>query len=188
MSEEMIVRNCSPTLAGLKTANLFSCPYRTVEELRRQIKALNRRLDGKGLRIIPLRISNGKALIYVYRPSKLKKDFSNTDTARLLEGFGYDMGACPEICVGKLARILQAGEESSSAFPHEIGLFLGYPPEDVQGFISKGGSACKLSGCWKVYGDEDAARRTFASYKKCTELYVRLHSGGQSLENLAVKS
>ncbi len=27
MSDEMIVRYCSPTLANIKTANLFSCLY-----------------------------------------------------------------------------------------------------------------------------------------------------------------
>mgnify|MGYP006917983558 CR=1 FL=1 len=27
MSEEQVVRNCAPTLAGLKTGNLFACPY-----------------------------------------------------------------------------------------------------------------------------------------------------------------
>ena len=26
MSEDYLIRNCAPTLAGIKTANLFSCP------------------------------------------------------------------------------------------------------------------------------------------------------------------
>lgn len=37
------------------------------------------------------------------------------------------------------------------AFPHEIGLFLSYPPEDVRGFIEHKGHESKCEGCWKVY-------------------------------------
>ena len=44
MSEELLVRNCAPTLAGLKTGNLFSCPYTCREELLASIRQLNRRL------------------------------------------------------------------------------------------------------------------------------------------------
>ena len=29
MPEELMIRHCAPTLAGLKTASLFACPYDT---------------------------------------------------------------------------------------------------------------------------------------------------------------
>ena len=38
-------------------------------------------------------------------------------------------------------------------FPHEIGIFLGYPLADVAGFIRNKGRNCKCIGTWKVYGD-----------------------------------
>ena len=71
-------------------------------------------------------------------------------------------------------------------FPHEIGLFLGYPPEDVLGFIDNKAGGCKCVGCWKVYGDVDEAQKTFAEYKKCTELYCAMFAKGRSIERLAV--
>ena len=80
-----------------------------------------------------------------------------------------------------IRRLRQSGE-----FPHEIGLFLGYPPEDVQGFITQGPDCCKCSGCWKVYGNEDQARKKFAQYKKCTQIYCRLWAAGSSVERLTV--
>ena len=49
-----------------------------------------------------------------------------------------------------------------------MGLFLGYPPEDVRGFIENRAAGCKLIGCWKVYGDVDAAKEKFASFERCT--------------------
>lgn len=38
--------------------------------------------------------------------------------------------------------------------------------EDVQGFIEFQGKNYLLSGCWKVYGDVEKARQTFALYHK----------------------
>ena len=35
-------------------------------------------------------------------------------------------------------------------FPHEMGLLLGYPVEDVKGFIRNGGENCLYIGYWKV--------------------------------------
>ena len=71
MSEELIVRQCAPTLAGLKTGSLFSYRYPSSEELRESLRRFNRRLRAKGLRMLMLRRREGRALIYVYRPDRL---------------------------------------------------------------------------------------------------------------------
>ena len=67
MSEELLVRHCAPTLAGLKTANLFACRFSDGDALRRCLCCWNRRLTKKGLRILPLRFEGRRALIYVPR-------------------------------------------------------------------------------------------------------------------------
>ena len=74
----------------------------------------------------------------------------------------------------------------SGEFPHEVGLFLSYPPEDVKGFIDHRANGFKYAGLWKVYGDEKKARSLFAKYKKCTEIYCALWQSGSKLEQLAV--
>lgn len=66
-------------------------------------------------------------------------------------------------------------------FPHEIGIFLGYPLGDVIGFIKNAGHNCKCTGCWKVYCNECEAVRTFAKYKKCKDVYMRLWQQGRSV-------
>ena len=71
-------------------------------------------------------------------------------------------------------------------FPHEVGLFLSYPPEAVKGFIDHRANGFKYAGLWKVYGDEKKARSLFAKYKKCTEIYCALWQSGSKLEQLAV--
>lgn len=179
MSDELLIRHCAPTLASIKTGNLFSCPFETREELNASIRRLNRRLFNKGLRVLPLRYRNGSALIYVYRPSKLSDDLCNQSVCTILRQCGYSCestGCCIRRLIGRL---------SEEDFPHEIGLFLGYPPEDVYGFIYHR-NRVKCSGLWKVYGDVDSAMRTFERYKKCSDIYLKLWSEGRSVEQLTV--
>lgn len=183
MSEDHLIRNCAPTLAGIKTASLFTCPLESREELRQAVRRLNRWLCGKGLRLIPLRFSDTKALLYLYRPDRLRQDLSQETAACLLARQGYEPGCC-EKCVVQLAKKLRSRED----FPHEIGLFLGYPAEDVRGFMEKGPQCCKCSGCWKVYGDEEAAKQTFARYKHCTRVYRDQWARGRQLQQLTVAS
>ncbi|MBQ8404343.1 MAG: DUF3793 family protein [Clostridia bacterium] len=181
MSENMLVLHCSPTLAGIKTGNLFSCPANDFEKLKRCIRALNRGLSRKGLRIIPLNCKKGRALIYVYRPNFLKRDFCNSETCEILNGCGYKCENA-EACVAKLAKRLRHTDD----FPHEIGLFLGYPPEDVKGFIENKAEHYKCVGHWKVYGDEQKAKKLFAKYEKCTKLYCEQWANGNTIERLTV--
>ena len=130
MSEEYLVWQAAPTLAGLKTGSLFPCKYESYEALKSEIRAMNRTLSKKGLRLIPLRRNEKQALLYLYRPERLRADLSSPEAVDILRREGYtDMRQ--ERCLHELMRRLQRFE----AFPHEIGLFLSYPPEDVRGFI-----------------------------------------------------
>lgn len=181
MSEEMIVRHCSPTLAGMKTGNMFTCFFAGKDEMRKSIRKWNGFFVKKGLRMLPLRYKNGRALIYIYRPAKLSKDLQDGTACGLLKGLGYG----EETSTGCIAHLIKRLGESEE-FPHEIGLFLGYPPEDVCGFIENRAEGCKCVGCWKVYGDADAARKTFAKYKKCTDVYCARLAEGSSIERLTV--
>lgn len=71
-------------------------------------------------------------------------------------------------------------------FPHEIGVFLGYPLYDVVGFIENAGRNFTCCGCWKAYGDPSAAQRHFAQLNKCTTVYLRLFRSGTPIQRLAV--
>ena len=181
MSDDYLVRHCAPTLAGIKTGSLFTCPVRCPRELWDAVRRLNRRLLPKGLRILPLRLSDSKALIYVFRPQKLSSDIADTTAEGLLRSRGYDTSSCAK-CIARLGQRIRAQEE----FPHEIGLFLGYPPEDVQGFIDHGPDCCKCTGCWKVYGDPEAAQKKFSQYKKCTRVYCRQWEKNRDIQRLTV--
>lgn len=145
------------------------------------LRSRNRKLRSKGIRILPLRYKDGSALIYFYRPSLLSKDMENRETCRMLSERGYALATCERRIAQLIKRLSDCAE-----FPHEIGLFLGYPPEDVSGFIENRACGCKCAGCWKVYGDRETAEQTFLRYKKCTRIYQNQWEKGTSIERLTV--
>ena len=183
MSEENVVRLCAPTLAGIKTGSLFPCPYENRETLLMEIRQYNQVLVPKGLCLLPLRFTDKSALLYLYRPRDLERDLQDQLAAEILRHAGYVCGSS-EQCLMKLIERLRAYDE----FPHEIGLFLSYPPEDVKGFIEHHAADFKYAGLWKVYGDEKRAKAMFEKFKKCTDIYCRMWQAGVSLDRLAVSA
>ena len=180
-AEETVVRQCAPTLAGIKTGSLFPCPYQSRQQLLADIRRMNRVLVPRGLCLLPMRIENGRMLLYLYRPSRLRRDLAQAQAAALLAKRHYPIGD-PALCVTELVHRLQ----TEDAFPHEIGLFLGYPPEDVEGFILHRAQNARCVGTWKVYGDTDAAQRVFARYQKCTRSYQNAYQKHKCFSRLIV--
>ncbi|MDO4313874.1 MAG: DUF3793 family protein [Eubacteriales bacterium] len=172
--EKYLVEHCSPTLASLKTANLFSYSYSSLEEVDAYVSFWNQCMAEKGVNLCVLRIRGNTALIYVYRKELLKKDMERPGVKCFLKSLGYD-----SIDVDCVVSRLKERLKNSQDFPHEIGLFLGYPLGDVVGFVENSGRNCICAGCWKVYCNESEAMRTFQKFKKCTAIYRRLWSQGR---------
>ena len=65
-AEETVVRQCAPTLAGIKTGSLFPCPYQSRQQLLADIRRMNRVLVPRGLCLLPMRMGQGRALLCEY--------------------------------------------------------------------------------------------------------------------------
>lgn len=183
--EHQLITYCAPTLADLKTANLFAYQYTSDQNLVQAVDFWNRCMQEKGIVLTILKRSHGSALIYVYRPSRLRADLSREDALAFMRQCGY-CEKTPE--TGPAIHRLVDRLHQNSDFPHEIGMFLGYPLEDVMGFIENKGKNCKCCGCWKVYGDETAAKQAFARFGKCRDVYLQLWNQGRSVLQLTVNS
>ena len=183
MSDLFIAENCSPTLAGIKTGSLFSVAYRDRSLINKEIRDLNHILTEKGLRAVPVRYTSDHVLVYLYCPSSLSRDFNKAEIWKILKEKGYTC-ANADRSVVELAHKLQENAE----FPHEIGVFLGYPAADVRGFMKNTRLGVKLVGYWKVYDNKNEAKRIFSRYRKCTREYCRLVQCGKRLDDLIVPS
>ena len=176
-----VIKECSPTLAGLKTGNLFNYRYDNISDFRRELASVNRKLNIKGVYVTFLKRNEKSALLYVFRPDRLEKDLSQPAVQNVLKTFGYS-----DYKVGASIKHLKQRVEENTCFPHEIGLFLSYPVEDVIQFIRQKGCNYKCCGVWKVYCDEEFSQKMFARYRKCTEVYLRVFDRGRSISALTV--
>ena len=183
MPDNIIVENCSPTLAGIKTGNIFTIDRKHIKNICKELRELNQCFIPKGLRAIPLRVTEKNVLIYLYRPDKLRADLSSEEAKEILLKKGYTCNSIESDIVHLIHHIHNDG-----CFPHEIGLFLGYPPIDVKGFMEDTRKGVKCVGYWKVYGDKEKAEKTFSSYRKCTEIYKKCLLGGRRLSQMVVNT
>lgn len=181
MLEADIIAHCAPTLAGIKTANMFTYISENKENVFQEVAQINAKLNTKGVYVEILRRNEKRTLLYVYRKNKLEKDLNSEGACALLENCGYECKGCDH-CIHKLREKLFTDEY----FPHEIGIFLGYPLDDVTGFIEQQGKNYKCCGIWKVYGDEHYSQMLFRKLKKCSEVYKKLFANGRTLLQLTV--
>lgn len=179
--ELILAEHCAPVLAGIKTANLVSCPCREFPRLPARVAEYNRAFGKKGLRFEILCACKERYLLLVYRPDRMQADLQVPAAAELLHACGYPEGLRRRLAFLR-ERILR-----EDGFPHEIGLFLGYPPCDVRGFIEQGGKGSKFTGYWKVYGDVYAAKRLFDRFRRCSRAtFQRVESGIPLMQLFAV--
>lgn len=178
---EYLIEFCAPTLASIKVGSLFNYAYTDEAELAESVVRLEEELKEKGLEIVLLRVRGGRALTYLYRKSQLTLLLEQPEICEFLREYGYT-GLSPEEAISRLRQRVCFSE----SFPHEIGVFLGYPLEDVLGFITNKGQNCTVKGLWKSYGEETMAKKRFAQLKKCQQIYRRLWSQGRSLRQLTV--
>ena len=181
--ESLLVEYCSPTLAGIKAANLFSATYGSIQEVEAEIEKVNAKMLKKGIRVVILSFSGQRVLIYVYRVGVLARILGDDNVKDFLFSFGY----CTDDMDFFIEKLKSRFSECS-CFPHEIGVFLGYPLVDVKGFIDEKGSNYKIAGFWKVYGSEDEAEKYFEKIERCISKYKYLFSNGVSLDRLTVRA
>lgn len=179
--EKKLIEHCAPTLAGLKCASLFNYFHEGECIVREELEEINKMLNRKGVNVDVLIWKEKSALVYTYRRAMLEKELKNPGVAELLEIYGYK--SCEiDSCLKYLKyRLLYC-----SCFPHEIGVFLGYPLEDVKGFIENEGRNCESCGIWKVYCNSEEKDKLFQKLKKCKDVYLRVFCEGRELSQMTV--
>ena len=177
---EVIANQCAPVLADVKPSNLLILTSEE-EEVFLQMEELPH------ISSLCLYEGKNKSTWLLYRRDRLESALVWPQTGEFLEQHGYRM--VRESLDEKLLRLqhrFAEYKEERQPFPHEMGVFLGYPLGDVIGFIKNAGQNCKCVGCWKVYCNECEAIKAFARFKKCTSVYVRLWNQGRSVRQLTV--
>lgn len=180
--ESVLVEQCAPTLVGLKPASLFRYQPGPSDEGRVPLARWKGALAARGIRVRVLKACprTGAWMIYLYREAWITRILCQPEIQDFLRRQGYRPEEGCQAMLTRLSRRLCLEED----YPHEIGVFLGYPLEDVEGFIRHRGRDFTCCGYWKVYGDAAEAQRRFDCYRRCTRICLERLRRGTALTKL----
>lgn len=167
--QEKLVTHSSPTLFNMKTGSLFSIYNDEFSHFSDCLDYFNNHLLKYDIHILVLKEDNIRKTIYIYNTNVLKRLFENEKIRLFLNNYGYTDDNIIE-------HLLERFHEEKC--PHEIGIFLGYPLNDVLAFINKK-SKCPLIGYWKAYSNIENTKEKFYHYDCCRRLLKTKINNGE---------
>lgn len=153
-------------LAGIKPANLISIPNQLSpcgQNPCQLWRKYGQEIIGTtALEVYELADRGNSVLILLYQPEALNNLLKSASARAILRRAGYTDGVDLDGMVDRLARRINSG-----AFPHEIGIFLGYPLKDVAGFMGLAKIPFACQGPWKIYGDPGVSLKLAETFRWC---------------------
>lgn len=147
------IEKIGPTVLGIKPASLLNVSGRVL------ILCWNCFDESSGIAYEMVKCGEGRVQLLIYHSKSLAKVLGEPKTKRCLMRLGYPAAGTVNDHVACLASRMQDNE-----YPHEIGLFLGYPLKDVYGFMGAPIPYRKTMG-WRMYGDVRPSESIYYAYK-----------------------
>ncbi|WAW15189.1 DUF3793 family protein [Peptostreptococcus equinus] len=177
--ERTLAYFCSPVLLNKKVSNLVSVSKSEIPNLNTVVDLYNEKFNKFGLEISKICECDNRMLILVYKKASLLAYLKSDQVQAMLANYGYKNIDNLQYYINNL-RI----RTRDFNFPHEIGLFLGYPYNDVVGFIENKGKNYEYCGYWKVYENTKGAKKLFDLYDKLRIYSITLLNSGKCLEEI----
>lgn len=184
MNFEQTVLHCgAPALCGIKPSSLLSVSQNILFNEYKKILNWNQQLKNQNAHINIVRRNSKLFLLFIYDKNLLEKTIFSANAISYLQTKAYKVWEGFDSILQELFFRLS----NSQKFPHEIGLFLGYPLEDVLGFENNCGCNCKFNGTWAVYGDVESAKSKMKLFKECSNNCCALLNNGEEIPDISKK-
>ncbi|MCC8081382.1 MAG: DUF3793 family protein [Lachnospiraceae bacterium] len=172
---QMIVQS-APVLKNVKMSCMFTVPSG-------YLRVLCSFLYKTDVRLHCLCRGNKREVVLLYREEWLKEWLLQEDVAEFLIQYGYRPGSLKQQ-LQHLGKQMAYYYNQSQEFPHEMGVFLGYPLEDVRGFIHHQGKNCRCIGYWKVYSDVERAKQMFRAFDEAKNCALEEFFSGKNIREI----
>lgn len=176
--EFRIASLCAPVLKGIKASNMINIPKGTWRRIRRILRE-------SGIVCIPLFMGEHHDMVFLYRHERLAGHLKQPEVRRFLLEYGYWDFSVAGVII-RLSRRYQEYAYGEIPFPHELGVLLEYPVEDVFGFIRNHGENSLVSKYWKVYCNQEQAEQKFRQYDRAREIAMQEILDGYPLQQIAL--
>ncbi len=174
----MLAYHCAPCLKQVKMANMFHVSRISFPHAKEMVLEYNDKLKNKGLEFRILQAEKPRITFYLFSTKEIEKVLNQPVIQSFLQNLGY-----PTDSVSACLDHLETRMEEAS-YPHEIGIFLGYPYEDVLGFIHH--KPCCGVGAWKVYDamNLERSQALFALFDRIRNQFIYAVENGAMIEQL----
>ena len=113
-------------------------------------------------------------LLSMVNRAHLEQHLADAGIRTLLYKAGYDKTASLDQLLAELKKRVTNGD----TFPHEIGLFIGYPAKDVAAFMGLVKLPFACQGPWKIYGDPLQSLGLAEQYRCCRQRMCAVLASG----------
>lgn len=174
--EMQLAIQCAPVITGIKIANLLIVQNEYVKDV-------SHLFQNTEISVYALCRSEAKTILFLYRKMELISYLNSEKVNSIINKLGYhSLDIDSVLCEfsKKYTEYLRDG----GVFPHEMGLLLGYPAEDVAGFIHNAGKNFLYAGYWKVYYDVEKKLSIFEKYNQVKEQMIQMVSQGIKVKDI----
>lgn len=178
--ENFLLINISQVLSGIKPASTICLKKDKNDSYDKWLKYGINFIKLVGLEFIELRENKEFVVLLIYNQDKLKQSIFKKENKVFLKKLGYKEESNIESYLYKLKERYELYH-----CPHELGLFLGIPIDDVKDFMNCTEKKCLLCGYWKVYNDDNTAKRIFSLYDEIKVYTYNEILKGSNSRNLA---
>ena len=119
-------------------------------------------LAGTGLHGVAMIDRGDSLLLYIYREDLVARVLEKKGVGIILRRQGYTHPAMLHQTLHQLGLRMRGCN-----FPHEVGIFLGYPLKDVLAFMGYIRLTFTRQGPWKIYGDPRSSLKLADRFREC---------------------
>lgn len=174
--EVQLLLQCAPMIAGLKASNLLIIASENEADARRI-------LNGTKISCARLARMDKKTTMLIYHEKWVKEYLASREVSDLLRVLGYEGKGFYEV-LHSVRKKYRSYMKKEGEFPHELGLLLGYPAEDVKGYMDNKGRNYLCTGYWQVYADPAAKLNLFQKFELARERLIRAIFDGKEIQEL----
>lgn len=178
--DQIIVHSSSPTFCNIKPGNMFFVRNEVFSQSKFEV--WKETFYKYGLMACSARISDSSTAILVLNVCWCRKILDDVFVQCYLSEKGYHTNSVFDFVNELFYRMV-----NNKGFPHEVGVILGYPVEDVIEFENHQGHDCKYCGCWKSYSDIDRAKECHCKFTECSRLCEKWYEEGFSIKQIITK-
>lgn len=166
----------APLLAGEKISNLIIVSSRYANAVIEMFRSTE-------ISFFMISHTKEKVIFLLYKKAELVSYLKQNKVKQFFTNAGYETIELDEILI-TVSEKYENYLMGKASFPHELGLLLGYPIEDVYGFINNNGKNFLYTGYWKVYYDLSDKLKIFERFRQAETAVMHMISNGNSIPDI----